>query len=70
MERIFIKRTEIIQITGWGKTKAGEVCQNIRFLYQYPPNRKDILVKDFCDYLSLNELDVQQAIKALSSVIQ
>ncbi len=54
-----------MEITGWGKTKTGEVCQNIRFLYNYPPNRKDILVKDLCDYLCLNEVEVQEAIKIM-----
>lgn len=66
MKRLFIKRSEIMQITGWGKTKTGEICQTIRFLYDYPPNRNDILVKDFCNYLDLNELDVQESIKALT----
>ena len=66
MKRLFIKRSEIMQITGWGKTKTGEMCQAIRFLYNYPSNRNDILVKDFCDYLELNESDVQEAIKALN----
>ncbi|WP_028526303.1 hypothetical protein [Runella limosa] len=65
MKRLFIKRNEIMEITGWGKTKTGEVCQNIRFLYNYPPNRKDILVKDLCDYLCLNEVEVQEAIKIM-----
>ncbi|MEZ4904238.1 MAG: hypothetical protein R2822_22045 [Spirosomataceae bacterium] len=64
MKRIFIKRAEIMQITGWGKTKTGEIIQRIRYLYNYPPNRKDILVKDFADYEELNELDVQQSIES------
>lgn len=51
-----------MQITGWGKTKTGEVCQTIRFLYNYPPSRKDILVKDFCSYLDLSESEVQEAL--------
>ena len=62
MNRLFIKRAEIMQITGWGKTKTGEVCQTIRFLFNYPENRKDILVKDFCEYLEINEIEVQKAI--------
>lgn len=62
MKRLFIKRNEIMQITGWGKTKTGEVCQTIRFLYNYPPSRKDILVKDFCSYLDLSESEVQEAL--------
>ncbi len=64
MKRLFIKRDEIMQITGWGKTKTGEVCQNIRFNYDYPPNRKDILVKDFAKYLDLNELDIQESLQS------
>ncbi|HAK77225.1 MAG TPA: hypothetical protein DCM71_10030 [Runella sp.] len=56
-----------MQITGWGKTKTGEVCANIRFLYAYPPSRKDILVKDFCNYLELNESDVQEAVSIINT---
>jgi tyrosyl-tRNA synthetase len=67
MKRIFIKRSEIMEITGWGKTKTGETCQSIRFVYQYPANRKDILVKDFCDYLSLEESQIQEALKVLTT---
>lgn len=65
MKRIFLKRSEIITITGWGKTKTGEVCQQIRYLYNYPSTRNDILVKDFCDYLQLNESEVQEALKVI-----
>lgn len=64
MKRLFIKRSEIMQITGWGKTKTGEMCQNIRFNYNYPENRKDILVKDFANYLDLSELDIQQSLES------
>lgn len=67
MKRIFIKSSEMMDITGWGKTKTGDVCRLIRFLYAYPPNRKDILLKDFCDYLGLNESEVQEAIQAINS---
>ena len=62
MKRIFIKSTEMMVLTGWKKTKTGDICRLIRFLYQYPPNRKDILLKDFCDYLGLDETEVQEAI--------
>jgi len=65
MQRLFIKSSEMMLITGWGRTKTGDICRLIRFLYAYPPNRKDILLKDFCDYLGLNEAEVQEAVKII-----
>lgn len=65
MERIFIKRSEIMRLTGWRKTKTAQICLLIQTLYDYPPQRKDVLVKDFCNYLDLLELDVQKSLKAL-----
>lgn len=67
MKRLFIKSSEMMLITGWGKTKTGDICRLIRFLYAYPPNRKDILLKDFCSYLDLDESEVQQAIQAINT---
>ncbi len=65
MKRLFIRRSEAIKITGWGKTKTGEVFTTIRDVYQYPIHRNDIEVKHFADYLGIDENDVQTALEHL-----
>ena len=64
MERLFIKRNEVMKITGWGRTKSTENLATIRFNYAYSPIRKDVLITDFCDY---NQLKVKDVLKAMES---
>lgn len=66
MKRLFIRRSEIMQITGWGKTKAGEICALIRVAFNYPSFRNDIIVKDFCNYMELDEDYVQSCLNTSS----
>lgn len=52
-----------MKICGWGKTKTVEVFALIRAVYDYPTHRKDIQIKHFCNYLELDEKDVQEALQ-------
>ncbi len=65
MKRLFIKQKEIMEITGWGRTKTWGICATIRATYEYPIHRNDIEVKHFSDFLEIKENDVQEAIEAL-----
>ncbi len=65
MKRLFIKQQEIMQITGWKRTKTGEVCATIRKAHQYPIHRNDIEVRHLSDFLEVKEQEIQEKIEAL-----
>jgi hypothetical protein len=60
--RLLIRADEVMEITGWKKTKTYAVLSMIREIYDYKAGRKDVSIADFCDYTGIPEKDVRASI--------
>ena len=53
----------MMEITGWSRSKSYDRLLMIRKVYDYPPQRKDVSIKDFCESEGFDENEIRHAMK-------
>jgi predicted DNA-binding transcriptional regulator AlpA len=61
--RVIIRPSEVMEITGWSRSKTYDRLSTIKYVCNYPPQRKDVSIKDFCDVEGFDEQEIRKAIK-------